>query len=64
MLRTRAEPLGIELVIGDWRERRFDAEFFGALVQTPDERGAVHDIERFIADAQRAGVLVAVGRIC
>jgi glycine dehydrogenase len=61
VLRVRAEPLGIELVIGDWREARFDAGMFGALVQTPDEAGEVHDLRDFIAKAKRAGVMVAVG---
>src|SRR5207253_6930763 len=34
---------------------------FGALVQTPDEAGRVHDFGPFIARAKEAGVLVAVG---
>src|SRR5579871_723705 len=41
VLRTRAEPLGIELVIGDWRNAQFGDRMFGALVQTPDEVGRV-----------------------
>ncbi len=61
VLRARAEPLGLELVIGDWKSAQFDASFFGALVQTPDESGAVHDLREFIASANRAGVMVAVG---
>ena len=60
VLRTRAEPLGIELVIGDRRSAPFDDSFFGALVQSPDERGTVHDLRDFIAAAKRAGVMVAV----
>ena len=34
---------------------------FGALVQTPDEAGRVHDLRDFIAAAKAAGVAVAVG---
>src|SRR5262245_11288131 len=60
VLRTRAEPLGIELVIGDPDQVRFTDRMFGALVQTPDEAGACHDFRQFIAEANRAGVLVAV----
>ncbi|HWZ31577.1 MAG TPA: aminomethyl-transferring glycine dehydrogenase [Bryobacteraceae bacterium] len=60
VLRVRAEPLGIELVIGDWKNAKFDASFFGALVQSPDEAGMVHDLRDFIASAKRAGVMVAV----
>jgi glycine dehydrogenase len=60
VLRTRAEPLGIELQIGDWRHADFTGAF-GALLQTPDEAGQVHDLREFIATARRAGALVAVG---
>jgi glycine dehydrogenase len=59
VLRGRAEPLGIELVVGDWQHAEFDG-VFGALVQTPDEAGSVHDLRGFIAEAKRAGVMVAV----
>src|SRR5438034_8174055 len=60
VLRTRAEPLGIELVIGDLRRAALGSGTFGALVQTPDEAGSVHDLREFIAEAKRHGVLVAV----
>ena len=61
VLRARAEPLGIELVVGDLETAAFGDRVFGALVQTPDESGRVHDLSGFIASARRAGVLVAVG---
>ena len=60
VLRARAEPLGIELVIGDWRNADLTG-CFGALLQTPDEAGQVHDLRGFITEAKHAGVLVAVG---
>jgi glycine dehydrogenase len=61
VLRSRAEPLRIELVIGDFRTASFTDRTFGALVQTPDEAGRVHDVRDFIARAREAGVMVAVG---
>jgi glycine dehydrogenase len=61
VLRGRAEPLGIELVIGGLQDATFGDRVFGALVQSPDESGAVHDLRPFIERANRAGVLVAVG---
>src|SRR5712692_6853238 len=61
VLRARADPLGIKLVIGDFQTATFGDRVFGALVQTPDEAGCVHDLRDFIANAKRAGVLVAVG---
>jgi glycine dehydrogenase len=61
VLRARAEPLDIELVIGDFRRAALPDHLFGALVQTPDETGTAHDLRDFVGRAQRAGVAVAVG---
>jgi glycine dehydrogenase len=61
VLRARAEPLGIELVVGDPEAARFGDRTFGALVQTPDESGRVRDLRDFIARAKRSNVAVAVG---
>src|SRR5437660_7099376 len=61
VLRARAEPLDIELLIGDFRRAEFPDRLFGALVQTPDETGTVHDLRDFMVHARRAGVAVAVG---
>jgi glycine dehydrogenase len=60
VLRTRAEPLGIELIVGDPDRIGPTDRIFGALVQTPDEAGLVHDLRDFIATARRAGIAVAV----
>jgi glycine dehydrogenase len=60
LLTCRAEPLGIELVLADPDAMRFDDHVFGALLQTPDERGALHDLRGVIERAHAAGVLVAV----
>jgi len=61
VLKARAEPLGIDLVIGDSGTAELGDRVFGALVQTPDEAGRVHDLRDFIARAKRAGAGVAVG---
>src|SRR3954470_24585029 len=61
VLRTRAEPLGIELVVGRLESAELGGRVFGALVQTPDEAGLVRDLRGFIETAHSAGVLVAVG---
>jgi glycine dehydrogenase len=61
VLRARAQPLGIELVVGDADRAEFDDRIFGALVQTPDEAGRVRDLRDFIARARRSNVAVAVG---
>ena len=64
VLRSRAEPLGIELVTSSWDDLKtvpFGDRVFGALVQSPDDAGCVYDLRDFIAHAKRAGVGVAVG---
>jgi len=53
VLRTRAEPLGIDVVVGDERELDDPARFFGALLQYPASNGDVfayaEQVERFHA---------------
>ena len=61
VLRGRAEPLGIELVVGPLTAPVFDDDTFAAIVQTPDEAGCLHDLRDFIATARQRRVLVAVG---
>jgi glycine dehydrogenase len=60
VLRSRAEPLGIELRVGPADGMTFDGPVFGALVQYPDEAGRLDDLRPFIERAHAAGVLVAV----
>jgi glycine dehydrogenase len=60
VLRSRAEPLGIELRVGPVDDMTFDARVFGALVQYPDESGRVGDWRAFIARARETGAGVAV----
>src|ERR1700678_396182 len=60
VVRTRAEALGIEVVIGlpeaiDWTQR-----FCGALVQYPNTDGKVDDYRPFVEAAHAAGSLVVV----
>src|SRR3984957_5859887 len=49
VLRTRAEPLGWSLVIGDPLTDLADAEVFGGLLQYPATSGAVRDLRPAIA---------------
>ncbi len=60
VLRSRAEPLGIELRVGAIDQLPLDGPVFGALVQYPDEAGRVDDLRPFIDKAHAGGVLVAV----
>lgn len=60
VLKTRSEPLEIELLIGDFNEVTFADEIYGSLVQFPDADGSVADYSDFIARAHAAGTLVTV----
>jgi glycine dehydrogenase len=57
IVRTRARPLGLEVVVGDHRTFRVGPGFFGVLVQYPDTRGSIHDFAPFLAQAKAAGAL-------
>ena len=60
LLQTRANPLGIELVIGEEDTFDFSSDFFGAILQYPGKNGQVTDIETFINKANDARIKVAV----
>ncbi|HET6259011.1 MAG TPA: glycine dehydrogenase (aminomethyl-transferring), partial [Pseudonocardia sp.] len=60
VLRTRAEPLGIELVVTDLAGGLPDGDLFGLLLSYPGASGAVADPSALIAAAHERGALVAV----
>jgi glycine dehydrogenase len=60
VLRSRAEPLGIDLHIGPIDHMPLDGRAYGALLQYPDESGLLQDLTPFITSAHDNGVLVAV----
>jgi len=57
---TRADALGIDLVIGDHASYEFDESTFGALVQYPDTDGTILDYAEFCQQAHEVGALVVV----
>ena len=60
VIRTRAIPLGIELVIGKQHEFEFNDMVFGCVIQYPNQRGVVCDFSSFVEKAHNAGAMVAV----
>nr|MBP6624957.1 glycine dehydrogenase (aminomethyl-transferring) [Chitinophagaceae bacterium] len=60
VLKTRALPVGVELVFGDYKQAVLDASFFGALVQYPNSNGSIEDYRNFIAQVHQheAGVVM------
>ncbi|HUF24287.1 MAG TPA: aminomethyl-transferring glycine dehydrogenase [Vicinamibacterales bacterium] len=61
VMRLRAEPLGLELRLGDVESVELGDDVYGMYVQSPDDHGEVRDLTGLIARAHGAGVLVAVG---
>ncbi len=57
IVRTRAKPLGITVVLGD--HKTFDCaaaqNLFGVLVQYPDTTGSIHDFSAFFEKAHAVG---------
>ncbi|HEY5700820.1 MAG TPA: glycine dehydrogenase (aminomethyl-transferring), partial [Gammaproteobacteria bacterium] len=60
VLKTRARPLGIEIIVGDATSELDDKDVFGVLLQYPDSGGHVRDISEIIDAAHGRNALVAV----
>jgi len=60
VLRTRAEPLGIKIEVGDVECARMDERFFGALVQYPATDGRIRDFADFAARVRDSGSMLVV----
>jgi glycine dehydrogenase len=61
VLRTRAQWMGLEVVVSDLKAPLDSADFFGAYLQSPDTLGVVHDHANLIAALHAQGALVCVG---
>ncbi len=60
VVKTRAVPVGIEVVVGNANTVVFDNSFFGVLIQYPDINGEVNDYKNFVATAHSKEVQVVV----
>ncbi len=61
VVKTRAESIGIELVIGDKSTMsELNNDFFGALVQYPNATGEIPDYTEFFAKCKENEILIAV----
>ena len=62
VLKTRAEPLGIELIIDDLSSLDLtNLELFGLFIQYPDNNGSIRNNKNLIASANEQDVLVVIG---
>ncbi|NCX96191.1 MAG: glycine dehydrogenase (aminomethyl-transferring), partial [Chitinophagia bacterium] len=60
VLKTRALPFGIQLVIDSIDNAKIDATYCGALVQYPNAQGGIVDYAQFIQDVHDAGAYIAM----
>jgi len=60
VLITRAEPLGIKLKVGNFKEAVADERWFGAILQYPNSNGEIEDYSGFTKAVQEKGCKVAV----
>jgi glycine dehydrogenase len=57
---TRARPLHIEVVIGDWQSFEFSDDYFGVLIQYPNSEGNINDYQSFAASCNAKEIQVIV----
>ena len=60
LLKTRSEPLGIELVIDEIDNFNFEEDFFGALFQYPDNDGKIIDLTSYLEKAKSQSIFTCV----
>lgn len=60
VLKTRCEPLGVELVVGDASEFELNEEYFGAMVQYPNNEGNALNYQSFCQAAAAHDIKVGV----
>ncbi|MEY4930415.1 MAG: hypothetical protein RI909_1139 [Bacteroidota bacterium] len=62
LLRTRSEPIGVKLVVGNVASLDItDADLFAVYLQNPDNNGEIKDHTAFIASAHEKEVFVVMG---
>jgi glycine dehydrogenase len=60
VLKTRANPLNIQLIIGNHQDFNFDIPIFGALLPYPATDGNIYDYGEFITQAHQHKALITV----
>ena len=60
VLKGRMERVGIDVVVGSYKECAFDQPFFGAILQYPNNDGSVEDYREFVEKAKDVDCKVAV----
>lgn len=60
VIKTRAIPQGINLLIGDYENCTFSPDIFGCIIQYPNANGTVNEYKEFVEKAHQADCKVAV----
>lgn len=60
VLRTKAEGLGIEIVVGNYEEEKLDESFYGAILQYPGKNGIIIDYTDVISSYKSLELQVVV----
>lgn len=60
LLKTRAQPIGVELVFGDYSSFEATDDFFGAMLQYPNSKGSVEDYRAFASQCNQADIQLVV----
>jgi glycine dehydrogenase len=60
VVKTRAKPLDIEILVGDHAKFEFTTPIAGALLQYPASDGAIHDYRAFIQRAHETKAMVVM----
>ena len=60
LLKTRSEPLGIELVIDELDKFNYGDDYFGALFQYPDNDGNIVDLSSYLEKARSKSIFTCV----
>jgi glycine dehydrogenase len=60
LLKTRTEPIGVEIVMGDYRDFDPSDDFFGAIVQYPNADGSIEDYRAFASKCNASEIQLVV----
>lgn len=60
VVQTRAKPLGINVVIGEFDPAQLDKQYFGVLLQYPDQYGQITDYRSAVTALKEKNIQVAV----
>ncbi len=60
VIQTRAQPLGIDVIVANHQDFTFEQPVFGVLLQYPATDGTIYDYRAFVEKAHVQGALVTV----